>query len=199
MNEKHLAILREGVETWNAWRKENADEPPPDLSKANLSKANLSRANLIEANLFKANLTGASLVEVGLDETGPGEVGLEEVGLDEVGPGEVSFGEVGLGEVWGRLVGILLPPSIPGFDSLSKNGEVFLIHCRFLKAGCLRSYAYRCVRISASNRLIELVYPPNSFSNSFLCLSTNCTSSPDPLGLPPFFKERENAARFSSW
>ena len=71
MNEKHLAILREGVETWNAWRKENADEPPPDLSKANLSKANLSRANLfkanlIEANLFKANLTGASLIEANL-------------------------------------------------------------------------------------------------------------------------------------
>ena len=68
MNEKHLAILREGVETWNAWRKENADEPPPDLSKANLSKANLSRANLIEANLFKANLTGASLIEANLYE-----------------------------------------------------------------------------------------------------------------------------------
>jgi uncharacterized protein YjbI with pentapeptide repeats len=63
MNEKHLAILREGVETWNAWRKENADEPPPDLSKANLSKANLSRANL-----FKANLTGASLIEANLYE-----------------------------------------------------------------------------------------------------------------------------------
>src|ERR1039458_6808846 len=56
MYEKHLAILREGVETWNAWRKENADEPPPDLSKA----------NLIEANLFKANLTGASLIEANL-------------------------------------------------------------------------------------------------------------------------------------
>jgi hypothetical protein len=27
-NEEHLAILRKGVEAWNAWRKENPDIRP---------------------------------------------------------------------------------------------------------------------------------------------------------------------------
>src|ERR1019366_1730543 len=70
MNEKHLAILREGVETWNAWRKENADEPPPDLSKANLSKASLIEANLYEATLIDANLSGANTSLSGANFTG---------------------------------------------------------------------------------------------------------------------------------
>lgn len=69
--QEHLKILRDGVDTWNAWRAENL-QIRPDLSSADLSEANLSRANLSDANLFeayllpdanlaKANLSGATL------------------------------------------------------------------------------------------------------------------------------------------
>lgn len=34
-NEKHLAILRQGVKTWNQWRQEHP-EVTPDLTKADL-------------------------------------------------------------------------------------------------------------------------------------------------------------------
>jgi uncharacterized protein YjbI with pentapeptide repeats len=84
-NDEHIAMLKKGVDTWNAWRRENPDIRPDlreaDLGGANLSKANLSgavlyeavlyeadlhKANLAEADLFKAKLTGTRLSEANL-------------------------------------------------------------------------------------------------------------------------------------
>lgn len=59
-NPEHLAILRQGVETWNKWRDQNR-AIQPDLIGANLRGADLSGANLKDANLFAANLQGADL------------------------------------------------------------------------------------------------------------------------------------------
>src|SRR5215469_15596602 len=72
-NPDHLAILRQGVDAWNAWRKPDIT---PDLSGANLldadlrgadlMEADLSRADLCGANLRGANLLGAALIEANL-------------------------------------------------------------------------------------------------------------------------------------
>ena len=59
-DEKHLAILKQGVETWNQWHEENWNIRP-DLSEADLSGADLSGADLSEADLSGANLNGANL------------------------------------------------------------------------------------------------------------------------------------------
>jgi uncharacterized protein YjbI with pentapeptide repeats len=59
-NPDHLAKLKEGVELWNQWRKENP-ELHPDLSEVDLTEENLH-----QANLGAANLKGASLAEVNL-------------------------------------------------------------------------------------------------------------------------------------
>ncbi|MEA5567789.1 pentapeptide repeat-containing protein [Anabaena sp. UHCC 0399] len=61
-NDEHLAILRQGVEVWNEWRKENP-LIKPDLIEANFNRANLYRADLSSANLYMANLHGAYLEE----------------------------------------------------------------------------------------------------------------------------------------
>ena len=58
-NPDHLKTLLQGVDTWNAWRKQHPVKP--DLSEANLSGASLSGANLSEANLSGAHLSGADL------------------------------------------------------------------------------------------------------------------------------------------
>ena len=69
-NEEHLAILRQGVEAWNAWR--NTDEglrpalTGADLAWADLTGADFTEADLFRANLFGANLTGASLFRANL-------------------------------------------------------------------------------------------------------------------------------------
>ncbi len=60
-----LAILRRGVEEWNAWRNQTAGRPcdltGADLRRAELSEANLRHANLSSADLSRANLSGAHL------------------------------------------------------------------------------------------------------------------------------------------
>jgi hypothetical protein len=64
-NDEHVALLKQGVAAWNAWRDENPDIYP-NLREANLNDANLDGANLTEAdldgaNLYWANLSGANL------------------------------------------------------------------------------------------------------------------------------------------
>jgi hypothetical protein len=69
-DKKQLAILKRGVEVWNAWRKENQGICP-DLRKTNLSGADLRNADLSETNLsgaflHQADLSGADLSEANL-------------------------------------------------------------------------------------------------------------------------------------
>lgn len=79
-NAEQLALLKEGVEGWNNWRRKEPDQrinlSQADLVLANLIGANLTGANLIEAqlqvafltetNLTGANLTGANLTRANL-------------------------------------------------------------------------------------------------------------------------------------
>lgn len=62
-NQEHLNILKQGVETWNQWRKKYPDIHP-DLIGADLSDIDLRKADLSEAYLIKANLSGTDLRDV---------------------------------------------------------------------------------------------------------------------------------------
>jgi hypothetical protein len=64
-NEEHLALINQGVDAWNRWRKEHADTLP-DLTRANLTEANLSGADLSNVNLREAKLIGADLSRANL-------------------------------------------------------------------------------------------------------------------------------------
>jgi uncharacterized protein YjbI with pentapeptide repeats len=59
-NEKHVALLKQGVEVWNKWREEKPDIVP-DLYRATLTDATLTGANLHGAYLERATLTRATL------------------------------------------------------------------------------------------------------------------------------------------
>ena len=79
-NDEHLDILRQGVNVWNSWRKENPEIEPVlaganlfradlkgiDLSGAVLNGANLEAANLGKAHLQEANLQNALLMRSAL-------------------------------------------------------------------------------------------------------------------------------------
>jgi len=58
--EEHLAILKQGVEAWNAWRQEH-ESISPDLSNADLSKAALSGADFTNSNLNHIDLSNTSM------------------------------------------------------------------------------------------------------------------------------------------
>jgi hypothetical protein len=66
-NRENLAMLRQGVEAWNAWRERNPLEPidlcEAELHSAYLALANLSSANLSGAILKEAILSGANLTD----------------------------------------------------------------------------------------------------------------------------------------
>ncbi len=74
-NEKHLAILKQGIRTWNQWRDKHPDIRP-DLSDANLGKANLSEANFSRTNLWKADLHEADLRATNLQQADIGDAHL---------------------------------------------------------------------------------------------------------------------------
>jgi Pentapeptide repeats (8 copies) len=87
-----LAILRQGVQAWNAWRAERAaldiDLSGADLHGANLhvaklSKADLRHANLNRSHLSRANLIGADLSGAGLWRADLREAHLREAHLEE--------------------------------------------------------------------------------------------------------------------
>src|SRR5262249_46341484 len=90
-NDEHVALLRQGVAAWNAWRDENPNIHPDlseaylseadlgganlggaDLYRVNLIEAKLSLANLIGGNLSGAKLTGANLTLASLGQANPG-------------------------------------------------------------------------------------------------------------------------------
>jgi uncharacterized protein YjbI with pentapeptide repeats len=64
-NDEHMAMFKQGLVAWNAWRHQNPDIRPDlsgsDLHDADLSEANLSKATLIGADLCSATLIGADL------------------------------------------------------------------------------------------------------------------------------------------
>jgi uncharacterized protein YjbI with pentapeptide repeats len=63
-NPEHLVILKQGVDAWNAWRKQHPGNEP-NLRKArlvgkNLENINFNDTNLRRSDLRKTNLSGAS-------------------------------------------------------------------------------------------------------------------------------------------
>jgi uncharacterized protein YjbI with pentapeptide repeats len=65
-NDEQVALLRQGVATWNKWRRENSEVFHPDLTRVALSGADLSRANLRGVDLSRADLRGVDFTEANL-------------------------------------------------------------------------------------------------------------------------------------
>lgn len=74
-NLKHLAKLKEGVESWNQWRKQYP-RVQPDLSGADLVQAELSEFDFHDVDLSGANLLACSLRHSNLDDASLGEATL---------------------------------------------------------------------------------------------------------------------------
>ena len=106
-NQEHLDILKQGVETWNQWRREHGDIRPnlgladlsgTTLSGANLSKADLREANLNWANLGLADLNGANLGLADLSGTNLNAANLSNADLREANLREAKLVQANLYE-----------------------------------------------------------------------------------------------------
>jgi len=76
-NQEHLAILKQGIEVWNTWRREQTNVNP-DLSWTNLSKADFSCANLSKTDFCGTDLSGADLRGAIINANDLGWTNLEE-------------------------------------------------------------------------------------------------------------------------
>ena len=86
-NQKHVDILKQGVEVWNHWREDHLNEKvvlcEVELRNVNLHNANLQGADLSRADLCGANLCGANLRQVSLEEAYLLETSLKGADLSE--------------------------------------------------------------------------------------------------------------------
>ena len=106
-NPEHLAKLKEGVEAWNQWRKENprvvpdlreANLPKAELSGANLFRSDLSGANLFEARLLRGYLSGADLRRVDISGANLVRASLRGADLSQANLTGATFGYTSFGK-----------------------------------------------------------------------------------------------------
>lgn len=85
-NDDHVAPLRQGVDAWNAWRREHPDVDP-DLRNSVLRGLDLSRADLVGSDLRNADfrgtiLRGAQLLRARLDGANMFKAVLDDADLE---------------------------------------------------------------------------------------------------------------------
>jgi ion channel/pentapeptide repeat protein len=94
-DQEQLAVLRSGVEAWNAWRRQHADIAI-DLSGAALANASLAGANLLNANLARAQLTRADLSGAQLFGAQLSGVNLNAAKLDDADLGWANLSDASM-------------------------------------------------------------------------------------------------------
>jgi len=80
-NPEHLAILKSGVDKWNAWRQEYP-HTVPQLRYANLQGAHLPKVNSHEADLARADLQNSDLTTANLQQATLTEANLQKAELE---------------------------------------------------------------------------------------------------------------------
>lgn len=99
-NPEHLAKLKEGIEAWNEWRKENS-ALKPDFSGANLAESDLRMANLKGADLKFAHLCEVKLFGADLSWADLSGANLNRMDLTGASIGATIFANVDLSGVKG--------------------------------------------------------------------------------------------------
>jgi uncharacterized protein YjbI with pentapeptide repeats len=94
-NPEHLELLKQGIASWNEWRKGNPTSLP-DLVRADLSMANLSSANLGRADLSGADLSGADLNRANLSDADLNRAYLSRAYLSRADLSDADFNQTRL-------------------------------------------------------------------------------------------------------
>ncbi len=134
-DQRHLLVLRKGVNAWNQWREKHPEILPAlrdgdlheqslsgidfrrtNLDGANLHNAHLSSANLALATLYRTNLSGAKLHNAWLHRTAFQETNLQKTNFYQASLLETLFLNVNLQETKNLESVFHLGPSTVGLD-----------------------------------------------------------------------------------
>jgi len=142
-NEEQLAILRQGVEVWNKWRKEYPNVEV-DLRKANLRGADLMEASLLRADLMEADLSVANLGRANLRIANLSRTNLRQANLIRADLGGANLSGADLREAY------LFEAELSGADLSEANlSEANLIHAALRGANLSRADLRRADLIHA--------------------------------------------------
>ncbi len=124
-NQEHLDLLKQGIQTWNQWRRQHPEVQPDlrevNLKGANLRGANLSNTNLSNANLSAASLNAASLSNANLSNANLSNTNLSNTNLSNANVGWTIFGDVDLSVVKGLETVRHEGPSTIGIDTIYRS------------------------------------------------------------------------------
>ncbi len=100
--QEHLALLAQGVEAWNQWRREHPDMATDlgdsDFSRADFTAADFHETDLIRVNMSRARLVRADLAEANLIYTNLAKADLAGADLSGAYCSGAEFGEAHLGQ-----------------------------------------------------------------------------------------------------
>lgn len=191
-NPKQLALLKQGVQEWNEWRRENRALIPDfkraylrrahleriNLSRAFLFESNLRRAYLYRANLRRAHLGGADLSGADLRKATFRHANLNGANLSRADLRGADFteatfsltvmGNVDLSETKGLETVQHASPSTLGVDTLFLSGgnipEVFLRGCGLPEAMLTLSQSLIGKPIKYYSAFISYAQPDETFA-----------------------------------
>ncbi|MBD2085277.1 pentapeptide repeat-containing protein [Trichocoleus sp. ST-U3] len=98
-NKQQRALLKQGVEAWNKWRKLSPGIPP-NLIGADLRQEDLGGVNLAGASLCSADLSGANLMQASLHRTDLRGADLRGASLSKADLSEADITEANLSEAY---------------------------------------------------------------------------------------------------
>ena len=180
---EHYNKLKEGVDAWNAWRKDNPDVFP-NLERANLWAANLQKANLQGANLREADLRGANLQKAFLSGANLEKANLYGANLEEAIPYRANLQEADLrgADMQGaNLEGANLQKANLQGANLQGARLMFIKYSRLglcrgiLLEGCFGSPTF--IRDAKDNEYIEECVSRHKFIYLAWSLSSDCGRS----------------------
>jgi len=135
-NQEQLEILKQGVKSWNMWRKQHPDIRIDlreaqfhsmdlcaiDLHKADLRGTSFVGSELINANFYHAILEGADLSETELSATVFTRAYLNDTNFNRAWLTSTLFNDVDLSKAKGLENVTHYAPSHVGFDTIQKSG-----------------------------------------------------------------------------
>jgi hypothetical protein len=190
-DQEHLDILKQGVETWNAWRKANPEIVPDlegaDLEGANFRGANFRGANLIGAYLIEADLEWADLSRAFLSGAVFSRAFLIEADLSRADLSRANFSRANLTEA--NLSGANLSRADLGGANL---GWTFLIEAIFSGAFLIEANFSGADLSGANFSGVEIGY--TTFANSNLIdvqgLETIQHRYPSTIGIDTIYRSQ---------